>query len=171
MTYTSHVVTAVATASALIAFQVIALPQFPEYGTNEEISLFLAMGIVAMGGLVPDIDHAKSFISNKFHFSLPFKHRGFTHQIWLWSAVMFAASQDLISHPNFWWWLSIGALLHSFGDMHTHGGVKLFGFEKKGWNVLPKFLVFKTGGFIEYFALAGYTALGVLSLFKILSSF
>ena len=60
MTYTSHVVTAVATASALIAFQVIALPQFPEYGTNEEISLFLAMGIVAMGGLVPILTTQKA---------------------------------------------------------------------------------------------------------------
>lgn len=170
MKYSTHIATAVATSNALIAFDFLALPSFPEYGTNAEISLFIAMGFVAIGSLIPDIDHANSFISNKFHFSMPFKHRGFTHQIWIWLAVMFASSHELISHPNFWWWISIGALLHSFGDMHTHGGVKLFGFEKKGWNVIPKLLVFKTGGFLEYFALAGYTTLGLFSFFKIMSS-
>lgn len=167
MKYSTHVVTALSISTALVAFDILRTPDFSEYGFTGFMNYALFWAVITFASLLPDIDHSNSFISNRLGFSLPFKHRGFTHYIYLWSGLIFASVNNLIPHPEFFFWISIGALLHSFGDMHTKGGVCFFGFSKKIY-VLPSSLVFNTGGALEKIFFIGYLSLFIYSTSKIL---
>lgn len=163
MKFSTHVITALSVSTALVAFDIVRSPDFSGYGFHGLMNYVVFWVVIAVASLVPDIDHSNSYISNKLGFSLPFKHRGFTHYIYLWSALIWAGNNNLVPHPEFAIWIGVGALLHSFGDMHTKGGVKLFGFGKKGLNILPSFLVFRTGSQIEGLYFIAYSAIFVYS--------
>lgn len=145
--------------TALVAFGVVREPDFSGYGFDGLLNYGIFWTVIAFASLVPDIDHANSYISNKLGFSLPFKHRGFTHYIYPWAILIWLGYNDVVPYGEFAIWIGVGALLHSFGDMHTKNGVKLFGFGKKGLNVLPSFLVFRTGSSIEAIFFVGYCIL------------
>jgi len=168
MKYSTHVVTALSVSTALVAFEIIRAPDFSAHGFNGIMNYVAFWVVIAVSSLLPDIDHANSYISNKLGFSLPFKHRGFTHYVYIWFALIYMGYQGITDFSEFFLWMGVGGLLHSFGDMHTKGGVKLFGFGKKGMTVLPSFLTFKTGNSIEYVFLVGYCMLLGISVSKII---
>jgi membrane-bound metal-dependent hydrolase YbcI (DUF457 family) len=157
MKYSTHIITAISVSTTLIAYKVLPTPTFEVVEGLGWFPVFIL--IITISSLLPDLDHGNSYISNKLKIPIHylFKHRGFTHQIWMWGlAIWYGLS---LSSPlgDLILWVGVGALLHTFGDMHTKGGVKLFGFEKRGWTVIP--YGFKTGGAIEYVVSVGYIAL------------
>lgn len=165
MKFRTHVITALAVSTALIVFTPINEPNF-----GFVIPLFnwvVFFSIIILGSLLPDLDHSKSFLSNKFGWSLPIKHRGMTHTIYpyflmiglgLWYQGFFA---------EILFWLGIACLLHMFGDCHTNGGVRLLGFGKANY-VLPSFIRWGVGNdAIENVWFVGYLLLFGFSMFTI----
>ncbi len=171
MKYSTHVITALSVSTTLVAFDIIRAPDFSDYGLVGIANYAVFWAVIAFASLVPDIDHGNSYISNKLKIPIHylFKHRGFTHQVWLWGVLIWLGFNNLIPHAEFAIWIGIGALLHSFGDMHTKNGVKLFGFGKRGMNVLPSFLIFRTGSPIERLFFVGYSVLFGYSISMIFS--
>ena len=168
MKYSTHVVTAVSVSTALVAFGFIGKPDFSSYGITGFTNFVALWVIVSISSLLPDIDHANSFVSNKLGFSLPFKHRGFTHYVYIWALLMFLGTNSTSIHSELMFWVGLGGLLHSFGDMHTKGGVKILGLGRRGQTILPGFLTFKTGNGVEAIFFIGYCVLLGISISRIL---
>ena len=74
---------------------------------------FLALGLV-----LPDIDLANSTASKLAHFSLPLRHRGFTHTVW--AILLFLAAGAFLWRPL----AAIGAgmLVHDLLDWPSQAG-------------------------------------------------
>ena len=162
MTYKTH-----------IAFAgMIALYPLYEMQTHHLLSsseLPSVLGALALGAVAPDIDHTRSYISNKvpilpYILSFYTKHRGFTHSAL--GALVIALLLYLLhifTHLKalplsaFWF----GYLLHIAGDALTLSGIKNFCCNKSLY-LFPKFLRFKTGSPKELFfftlfsTIAGY---------------
>lgn len=136
--------------------------------SNEKVFTIVTAGLI-FGGLLPDIDTQKSYISNKYKpakysVSLLLKHRGFTHS--LIGAVSISILLGLLlnrflSKYNsiiFMKSLCIGIISHIFLDMLNPQGICLFYPYKKRYSIGN----FKIGGFGEtilkfiLLALAGY---------------
>jgi membrane-bound metal-dependent hydrolase YbcI (DUF457 family) len=164
--FTTHVISTLAVATALVATGTLPAPKFIGNDLANVANLLAFFLVVGFGSLLPDIDHGNSFISNKFGFSLPFKHRGFTHTIYPWAFMIAYSTQVSGVYSDILLWVAIGSLGHIFGDMHTVGGVKFFGFGKSLTLFGP--FVFKTGSVIEYVWLFGYGALLISSLTKVM---
>ena len=148
MTYKTH-----------IAFATVVAAPFPLYLyahqelTLGELQLFLAS--CAIGALLPDIDHSRSFISQKIPIipqllSFYTKHRGFTHSLYGLLTVLFILvfvihtfHLSTVSAGG----LFVGYLLHIAGDAMTLSGVSFCC--KQKLYLLPSFLRFKTGSFKE----------------------
>lgn len=162
MRYTTHVITGLAIGTTLVSTGLTPTPDFSEYGFTGLVNTLVFLSVLAVGSLLPDIDHSKSFISRKLGVSLPVGHRGITHTIYPYAFLIYLSLTGNIGHPDFVFWLSVGALLHMVGDMHTAGGVKLFGFGPSLTLFGP--LSFKTGSLVEYIFFAGYAALLYFSL-------
>lgn len=162
MTYKTH-----------IAFAgMIALYPLYELQTHHLLSgseLPSVLGALALGAVAPDIDHTRSYISNKVPIlpsilSFYTKHRGFTHSalgvlviaLLLYLLHLFAHIKAL---PLMAFWF--GYLLHIAGDALTLSGIKNFCCDKSLY-LFPKFLRFRTASpkellfFTLFSALAGY---------------
>ncbi len=135
----------------------------------EHLALYGAT--VAIGSLLPDLDHSRSFISKRVPFipyllSLFTHHRGFTHSMQgIVFIGMFLTILVLAKYlPRF---LAIGFfvgyVLHIVGDAMTLAGIKNFCC-KKGLYLLPKFLRFKTGSKIERFYFFLFSAILLIEL-------
>jgi inner membrane protein len=103
------------TAPTHIAFAV-AIGQFA--GVNP-----LGLKLLALGAVLPDIDHPQSFLGRIFFFlSIPlnkwFGHRGTIHGFFLWGAVVVCG---FAWEPAFY--LGFGAILHTFLDAWNVNGV------------------------------------------------
>lgn len=111
-----------------------------------DTSLYLAG--LAIGALLPDIDHPKSKISRKIPIapvliSAIFTHRTFFHSLLflgLLSLLYGVAPSPLVTG------LLVGAASHILGDMLTVSGVKLF-YPFGNYIRLP--FTFRTGGIVE----------------------
>ena len=91
----------------------------PEY--NE-----MAIGLVALGTALPDIDHPNSTIGSKFKWlswpiHLLFGHRNITH-----SMLAVAMLYCLTEYISFLFPLVFGYAMHLVGDWLTPAGVKIF---------------------------------------------
>jgi len=106
-------------------------------------------GLLALGSLLPDLDHPKSKLGHKvpaishlFHFL--FGHRGFLHSIFfviIIGAIVLTIFGNLISFP-----IMIGMLSHLFSDCLT----------KQGINFIYPFKEFSIRGFIETGSIAEF---------------
>lgn len=140
--------------------------------------------LVALGSLLPDIDHPESllgrrvkFISIPLHFLqgdkslLPWSEdshsRGVTHSIWVLVACWWLISSPFPAIVA----LSFGFVAHLIGDALTPAGIRLF------WPLSYKLrspITFSTGGFVEHLftftlalvALAHWRGVDVLLLIK-----
>ncbi len=162
MTYKTHI-----TFAGMVALYPLHLLQTHHIIQDAELPTLL--GALALGAVTPDIDHTRSYISNRVPI-LPYilafytKHRGFTHSalgvlvvallLYLLHLFMHIHSTVLIA---FWF----GYLLHIAGDALTLSGIKNFCCNKSLY-LFPKFLRFKTGSLKEllfftlFSAIAGY---------------
>lgn len=117
---------------------------------NAEVALVLAAaGLV--GGLLPDIDHPQSTISQKLPilrlltFWIP--HRTLTHSLWIVLAL--GAATYLTQNPAVFAF-ALGYGLHIVADMMTRKGVPLFyPLSRNSLHLLPGVLAFQTGGIRE----------------------
>ena len=169
MRYTTHVITGVALGTTLVSTGLLPQPDFSSYGFSGFMNTGLFLAVLAIGSLLPDLDHGNSYLSNKIGISLPFKHRGVTHTIYPYFLLAVLAAAGSVGYADFVFWLSIGALFHILGDMHTAGGVKIFGFG-------PSISLFgplspKTGSIFELIFLAGYGYLLYLNTSVLLAGF
>ena len=137
----------------------------------EELKLYATA--VAVGALLPDIDHTNSYISKRVPLIpqiLAFytKHRGFTHSAMgiifigmLLTILVLSKFLSSILAIGFF----VGYTLHILGDAMTVSGIKDFCCGK-GLYLLPKFLRFKTGSWAEniYFLIFSSLALFEISL-------
>lgn len=72
--------------------------------------------LVTFGSILPDIDHASSFLGKNIPLIHKlFKHRGFTHSL-LFCVVIFLLNK----------WIAYGVAVHILLDTSTKNGVKLF---------------------------------------------
>jgi membrane-bound metal-dependent hydrolase YbcI (DUF457 family) len=164
MKFRTHVITAVAIGAAAIQFEVLPKPVFFSDGL-ELIDFFIALLIVGVGGLLPDIDHNRSFISNKLGFNLSwlFKHRGPTHTVYPYIAMIVFGLYETTLLAESLFWLGIGSLLHMYGDMHTVSGVRIFGWGP-ALRVLPKPIAWSYGSGVESIFMFLYSSLLIFSI-------
>lgn len=113
--------------------------------------------IAALGSLLPDIDHPKSWLGGRLFFlSFPlwaiFGHRGITHSLLAILAMVGSVYFffDEIRENNLDWLLPliIGYLSHLFADYLTNSGIPLFYPVKRR---IRSPLTVKTGSMGEYF--------------------
>lgn len=109
----------------------------------------IPLGLVALGSLLPDIDHPKSAFGRVVPFlsypiSAIFGHRGITH-----SFLAIAAVSATLWHYDYKLWfvapLAVGYLSHLIGDVFTNSGAPLL------WPNKDKvsFPLFNTGTWFE----------------------
>ena len=65
MRYTTHVITGLAIGTTLVSTGITPTPDFSEYGFTGLVNTLVFLSVLAVGSLLPDIDHSKSFISRK----------------------------------------------------------------------------------------------------------
>ena len=120
MMFRTHISSSLAIATSMVAVGLLS----PNFGFSNYLNFVLFLSIIFIGSLLPDLDHSKSFISKRLGFSLPIKHRGFTHTFYIWFFLIFLGVyyNSFITEIGFY--LGIGGLLHIFGDAHTKGGVR-----------------------------------------------
>lgn len=112
---------------------------FP-FNSIVDTTLFLCLVIII--GTVPDLDHERSKISQKFQtiskiLRLLFSHRGFMHSIF--PAIIFYAIFEYFGYHVIALGFAIGHLSHLLGDALTTEGI----------NFLSPFLHLKLEGFIH----------------------
>lgn len=159
MLYRTHIAVGLAVATGLIAAEITPMPTFTG---NETLNIAIFLFVVAFGALLPDIDHANSYISNKL-FPLPLKHRGITHTIYPWIALILLSGNYSGWESAAMFWVGVGALTHIFGDIQTKGGVKIFGFGPSIQILGP--LTMRTGGVVEFFVFLGYSAISTIGIY------
>ncbi len=109
----------------------------------------LALGLAALGGLLPDMDHPKSWVGKRLRpvsdmVAGVFGHRGITHSllavVGCWWLLRHQAVPAEFAAP-----VVVGYLSHLFGDLLTPGGLRL-SWPFKGTWALP---VCRTGSAFE----------------------
>lgn len=100
-------------------------------------------GGIALGSLLPDIDHPRSYLGSMFPFlSVPisklFGHRGFTHSLMATSILGIATAYWWVSNPLFFGGLLLGYLSHLLADMTTPSGVPLLYPKKKRYKFFKR---------------------------------
>lgn len=113
-----------------------------------DVYYWLALGMVLIGAMLPDLDHPDSTVGKRFGFlaypiKILFGHRGLTHSL-IAVGVMF-----YIAHATeiVWlWWLAFGYALHLIGDYLTDSGLPLLWPSRKRFRFL---LVTKTNSMGE----------------------
>lgn len=134
---------------------------------------------VALGSLLPDIDHPDSLLGRRVKFiSVPLSFlqgdrsllpwsedshsRGITHSIWALIGCWFLMTSTLPAAIGLiLFGLAFGFVAHLIGDAMTPAGVRLF------WPLDFKTrspITFKTGGFIEYLFTTLLATVAVLNL-------
>ena len=111
--------------------------------------LFIAIPLIMLGILLPDIDTPDSKLGSKVPFiSYPigsiFGHRSITHSMLFCGGMMYYGVS--IDSPILFW-LGFGAYMHILGDFFTPSGVPLM------WPITKRFrffITFATGGMVEY---------------------
>lgn len=136
---------------------ICAYPLAQKCGITKDFYLTLLLPLILLGSLLPDIDEPKSFIGRKFPliariFSISFSHRGFTHFLifpLIFVGIAVIVAHNVISPCIFA--LSYGIFLHQIGDMLTISGIPhyFFPISRQKAILLPQFLRFRTGSFIE----------------------
>ncbi len=129
----------------------------------------LFLGATALGALLPDLDHSRSFISQQAPWlssivSFFTTHRGFTHSLYATTLLFIIAALLQRYYPSYaiiFLGLAFGQMLHILGDAMTKSGIRNLCC-KVGLYILPKPLRFSTGSFVEtiYF----YIFLAILAL-------
>lgn len=109
----------------------------------------VALGLAALGGLLPDVDHPKSWVGKRLRpvsdlVAGVFGHRGITHSLLAvfgcWWLLRHQAVPPAVAAP-----VVVGYLSHLFGDLLTPGGLRL-SWPFKGTWALP---VCRTGSAFE----------------------
>jgi inner membrane protein len=118
------------------------------------------LGLVAIGSLLPDIDHPSSWFGRRLPFiSWPLAalvgHRGVTHSALAfagWVAAIWACGSTLWLGP-----LAIGYLSHLLGDCLTPSGIPLLWPSRRRFRVA----LFRTNSLAEHLSM-GVIALGLV---------
>ncbi|MDB5372820.1 MAG: metal-dependent hydrolase [Belnapia sp.] len=109
----------------------------------------LALGLAVLGGLLPDVDHPKSWVGKRLRpvsdvVAGVFGHRGITHSLLAvvacWWVLRHQAVPAAVAAP-----VVVGYLSHLFGDLLTPGGLRL-SWPFKGTWALP---ICRTGSAFE----------------------
>lgn len=100
-------------------------------------------GGIALGSLLPDIDHPQSYLGRRIPLlSVPinklFGHRGFTHSLLSLSLLGIASAFYWAVNPLFFGGLLLGYFSHILGDMLTPMGVPLFYPDKKRYKFVKR---------------------------------
>ena len=121
--------------------------------TNE--LTFVNVGVLAVGSLLPDIDHPSSYLGKRHKMvsgvtNKAFGHRGITHS--LLGFILIGIIVNLTDRiEDIVFWLMLGYLLHLLEDSFSQRGVKwLYPFTKSGSSFGGKFAFYKTGQLSEY---------------------
>ena len=116
-----------------------------------------AVGIAGIASLLPDLDHAKSKVSNlnvatrltSAAVRRVTTHRSGTH--WL-ATCLVLTGMIYFFWPSLAIWFFIGYASHLLLDMMTISGVKVFRpFSSRTYYLLPKFMRVRTGGWPLFF--------------------
>lgn len=119
------------------------------------LTVAAAVSIAGIASLLPDLDHAKSKVSNlnvatrltSAAVRRVTTHRSGTH--WLVTCLTLTGMIYFV-WPSLAIWFLIGYTSHLLLDMMTISGVKVFRpFSSRTYYLLPKFLRFRTGGWPE----------------------
>lgn len=132
----------------------------PLMSLTNELTL-VNVGVLAVGSLLPDIDHPSSYLGKRHKMvssvtNKAFGHRGITHSllgfILIGIIVKFIQKQYLTDGiEDIVFWLMLGYLLHLLEDSFSQRGVKwLYPFTKSGSSFGGKFAFYKTGQLSEY---------------------
>ncbi|MGD6846305.1 metal-dependent hydrolase [Rossellomorea aquimaris] len=120
------------------------------------------LGGVAIGSLLPDIDHPNSFIGRR-SFGISnviyntFGHRGITHSLILWFVLLMLLSL----HNNYFTiGIALGYLFHILGDFFSRSGVPLLHPYTK--NRFRFFITYRTSSYAELLIFYLSIALGLL---------
>lgn len=161
MEYKTHIVTTL----------VVGLPLMASNGQTD----LLNIGMVALGSLLPDIDHPQSFLGkrNKIASGITnktFGHRKATHSLlaivviyWLMAIV---ASHYLTSRGSLTpFWLTFGYLCHLLEDSFSQEGVNwLWPKKKRTKHNFGQIVHYKTGSLAEYLVFGLMLCLFLLEL-------
>lgn len=113
-----------------------------------DIQFWMALGVVLVGAMLPDLDHPDSTVGKRLGFlaypiTIIFGHRGLTHSLIAVGGLFYLA----YAFESVWlWWLAFGYTLHLVGDYLTDSGVPLLWPLRKRYRFL---LVTKTNSFGE----------------------
>jgi inner membrane protein len=130
----------------------------------------LALGLAAIGSLIPDIDTSSSILGQVFFpvsrwIEARYPHRSITHSLIATVAIAVLVSPLAISNWQ-WWCLPFGHLVACFSDCFTVQGVQLF-WPNPAWAISvsnPRRRL-KTGGTGEYWVLTLAVALFLLGVY------
>lgn len=130
----------------------------------------LALGLAAIGSLLPDIDTSTSILGQIFFpvsrwIEARFPHRSITHSFVASGAIAVLVSPLAIANWQ-WWCLPFGHLVACFSDCFTVQGVQLF-WPNPVWAISvgnPRRRL-KTGGTGEYWVLSVATAVLLVGIF------
>ncbi len=145
---------------ALASLSLLSIGKFTNMPLDSFL-IFYAGGL--FGSLLPDIDDQKSYIGRKFEIvssviNSIFKHRTYTHYLIFPILIFLCGFYFLMGYSQiFVIGLSIGVLLHDFGDMLTKGGIVGFFWpflSKSRVALLPRSLRFYTASIQEYILIA-----------------
>lgn len=179
MTGKSHVTVGVVTYASVWAHPlgVVSAPLLG--GAHSALALPVALALVLLGSLLPDIDHPEGSLANEEVIGLPvlkplawligtiFGHRGVTHSLLALAAVIALGEAPMLpwAWANLGWLIGWGYASHLVADAMTKQGVPLL------WPLplhvgLPPFrsLRFRTGTWREGFTVAVLTLLCVANV-------
>lgn len=113
-----------------------------------DVYYWLALGMVLLGAMLPDLDHPNSTIGKRLGFlaypiKILFGHRGLTHSLIAMVGMFYLAH---ITQNAWVWWLAFGYTLHLIGDYLTDSGLPLLWPSRKRFRFI---LVTKTNSFGE----------------------
>lgn len=182
MTYKTHLSLGFAT-----SFSLIFLPEkINPFYMIENTFVFAAICVlIFISALAPDFDEPESYLSKRFPWFIVSRilstfttHRGVTHYAiasLVYSLIVFliallALKSDVFNYMYIIPILLLAYVSHPIGDAFTKGGVRRFyyPFSNKTFWVLPKFMRFYTGGFVEYIYLVLFTGIFIFELYYLL---
>lgn len=146
----------------------------PLVAASNEVS-WINIGALAVGSLLPDIDHPRSVIGKRHKVvsnvtRTAFGHRGITHSfigIFVVYGLMLFFQKNYLAPPTKWlpFWLIVGYLAHIIEDSFSSRGVHWTWpfFNKKRKQRL--FIYYRTGSLSEYLLLGFFMCLIIVELY------
>lgn len=172
MTGKSHATIGVVTYASVWANALGALHAPVLGGTHSVLALPVALSLVLLGALLPDIDHPESSLANEEVIGIPvlkplawligrvFGHRGITHSLVALVAVIALGQAPMLpwAWANLGWLIGWGYASHLVADALTKQGIPLFWPLPASVGFPPlRGLRFRTGTWREGFVVAALT--------------